>query len=69
MGDLLNSHPRDHVDKVARRHDAVFFKFRGCCQTEVSDHRVRQVSMSLDGGRLLQCYFVWDMAYVKEKKY
>lgn len=40
VADLFNPHPRNQVDKVTSRHDAIFFEVRGSRQTEVSDQRV-----------------------------
>ena len=64
--DLFIPHPRNHVDKVACRHDATFLKVRGRCQTEESDHRVCQVGVSLDGGKLLWGYFIWGITSVSD---
>jgi len=66
MAGVFNPHPRNYVDKVACRHDAIFFETRWRRQTEVSDHRVRQVGMSLDEGRLPRVYFVWDITSVRD---
>ena len=66
--DLFNPYPRNHVDKVACRHDAILFEVRWRCQTEVSDHRVCQVGVSLDGGKLLRGYFIYDITSVNDGK-
>jgi hypothetical protein len=66
VADLFNPHPRNHVDKVACRHDTIFFEVRWRRQAKVSDHRVRQVGVSLDGGKLLRGYFIWDITSVND---
>ena len=62
--ETFNARPGNRVDKVTSRHNAILFEVRWRGQTEIFYHRMCEVGVSLDGGRLLQCYFVLDATTV-----